>query len=104
MNMQVSTLAYIYNYIYTVMFFCSWHQLCVVPLGVILKNENKLEGMASIIETLEEYVPNIRKSQTVPSHDDDSSQPDVIENDHFHHILFGGDQLTCARARGGSKD
>ena len=44
---------------------------------------------------------NIRKSQTVPSHDDDSSQPDVIENDHFHHILFGGDLLTCARAGGG---
>ena len=66
-----------------------------VPLGVILKNENKLEGMVSIIETLEEYVPNIQKSQTVPSHDDDSSQPDVIETDHFHHILFGGDQLMC---------
>ena len=41
--------------------------------------------------------PIFEKSQTLPSHDDDSSQPDVIETDHFHHILFGGGQ-------GGSKD
>ena len=47
--------------------------------------------------------PIFEKSQTVPSHDDDSSQPDVIETDHFHHIVFGSDQLTCARAGGGLK-
>ena len=72
-------------------------------MGIILKNENQLEGMVSIMETLEQFVPCIRKSETVPSVDTESTEPDIIEIDHFHHILFGGDQLTCARARGAQR-
>ena len=55
------------------------------------------------METLEQYVPHVSHSRTVPSFDPDSSEPDVIQTDHFHHILFGGDQLTCARARGAQR-
>ena len=74
-----------------------------VPLGVILKNENQLEGMVSIMETLEKYVPCTRKSYTVPSADGDGAEPDTIETDHFNQILFGRDQLTCARGRGAQR-
>ena len=44
-----------------------------------------------------------RSSRTEPSFEDDSEEPDITEIDHFHHILFGGDQLTCARARGAQR-
>ena len=55
-----------------------------MPLGVILKNENKKSEMIEIIETLQQYVP-------LTGADNDQKA---------HQILFGGDQLTAARARG----
>ena len=63
----------------------------------MLKNENQLEGMVSIMETLQDYVPCTNKSEVVPSVGSESTE--VIEADHFHQILFGGEQITCACAR-----
>ena len=36
-----------------------------VPLGVFLKNENKLDEMADILDDLHKYVPKVRMTQEV---------------------------------------
>ena len=58
--------------------------LLKVPLGVILKNENLKSEMIEIMDELQGYAPISTDScgETV------------------HQLLFGGDQLTAARARG----
>ena len=50
------------------------------------------------MESLHEYVPTQTSlsRETIPG---DNEEVDVME-DKFHQILFGGDQLTVARARG----
>ena len=50
------------------------------------------------METLEQYIPHVSYSRTVPMLDPNFSEPDVIQTDHFQHIHFGG--LTCALALG----
>eukprot|EP00731_Ephydatia_muelleri_P010119 Em0005g705a len=74
----------------------------VVPLGVLLKNENKLDDMMDILDGLHKYVPSIRTIQHFEDPEDTSGEPEVtdIEIDHFCQILIGGDQLTAARVRG----
>ena len=57
--------------------------------------------MCSILETLQFYVPLLRTEQLVPS--PESSEFDTVITDRFHPILVGGDQLTCARARGAQR-
>ena len=51
-----------------------------VPLGVLLKNENKTEDMIEILEHAQQYVPT--------------------HEGRLHKIFFGEDQLTCERIRG----
>ena len=65
-----------------------------VPLGVILKNENKKSEMIDIMEELQQYVPARKIAET----EDGGMEHEVV-----HPILFGGDQLTAARARGSSE-
>ena len=50
------------------------------------------------MESLHEYIPTHTSvsKETIPG---DNEEVDVTE-DKFHQILFGGDQLTVARARG----
>ena len=36
-----------------------------IPLGIFLKNENKLDEMADIIDELHKYVPRVRTTQEV---------------------------------------
>ena len=31
------------------------------------------------------------------------AEPVEVRMDYFHHVLFGGDQMTCARVRGAQK-
>ena len=68
-----------------------------VSLGIHLKNENKTDEMADIMEHLQQYVPSKRISESFQVSE---SKEVELEIDHFCHILFGGDQLTVARARG----
>ena len=51
-----------------------------VPLGVLLKNENRTEDMIEILGHAQQYVPTIEGR--------------------LQNIFFGGDQLTCERIRG----
>ena len=68
-----------------------------IPLGVLPKDENKLEDMVCILEYLHEYVPTLEQERTI--HDTISGDTDVHKDQIFHQVLLGGDQLTVARAR-----
>ncbi len=61
-------------------------------MGVYLKDEYKLDEMVDAMRLLHEYVPTVTTKETMEIPDEE-----VFEVDHFHHILFGGDQLTVAR-------
>ena len=69
-----------------------------VPLGIIMKNENKVDEMVSIMSTLQQYVPirQLSASVAVPG----SSDLEAIDVELLHETLLGGDQLTVTRARG----
>ena len=75
-----------------------------VPLGVILKNENVIDDMVDILDTLHRYVPKHTRTETidVPTKDGSSRKVDM-QLHHFHHILLGGDHLTAARVRGSQR-
>lgn len=73
-----------------------------MPLGVLLKNENIIEDMASIMESLQNYVPHVRKTTSVPV-PGKSGEYEQVHHDFFQHILFGGDQLTKVRAEGAQR-
>ena len=57
--------------------------------------------MVDIMESLQEYVPTHSTliKETVPGV---VEEVDIMK-DEFHQILFGGDQLTVARARGSQR-
>ena len=69
-----------------------------VPLGILHHNENRVDEMSQIMDHIHQYVPSksVYNSRTL-------SNGDVFDqnNQFFHRTLFGGDQLTVARARGG---
>lgn len=78
-----------------------FHYTSQIPLGVILKSENKTDEMCEIMERMHQYVPHVQASHDFVN----PVTEDVmkIQGDHFYHILFGGDQLTAARARGSQR-
>lgn len=69
-----------------------------MPLGVLLKNENIGSEMIEILSELQRYIPNKECTNLVyvPS----TNEVAVKDSTLYQHILFGGDQLTAARARG----
>ena len=69
------------------------------PLGVYLKDENKLEKIVEILDELQKYAPSEPHTIEVPI----PNTPEVmfLKEIAFHHLLFGGDQLTAKRARTG---
>jgi len=69
-----------------------------VPLGVILKNENKLKEMAEILDDLGKYVPINRSTEIV----DINGKSLNVDKSVFSRRLLFGDQLTVARVRGAS--
>lgn len=71
-----------------------------VPLGVILKNENKSDEMVEIMAHLHQYVPSLEYSECKKI---SSGETVMEEKARFHQILVGGDQLTAARARSAMK-
>eukprot|EP00731_Ephydatia_muelleri_P005283 Em0002g1459a len=68
-----------------------------VPLGVLLKNENKLDDMVEIMDELHKYTPS---KTTVQVFDDGNGDVERMEIHHLSPIVLGGDQLTTARAIG----
>ena len=67
---------------------------------MLLKNENKKEDLISIMKSLHSYVPT---TQYQKEYHIATDEVDVCDEFLFHKVLFGGDQLTCACARGGQK-
>ena len=68
-----------------------------VPLGVQLKNENIIKDMVEIMSHMQKYVPTLSKMLELEVTGESNV---TVRADHFHNILFDGDQLTVARARG----
>lgn len=68
-----------------------------VPLGVDFHNENKLDEMCCIMESLQKYVPQRSETSSITL---PSGQTIPMDTTRFSPVLFGGDQLTTARARG----
>uniref|UniRef100_A0A1X7TRN2 DUF6589 domain-containing protein n=1 Tax=Amphimedon queenslandica TaxID=400682 RepID=A0A1X7TRN2_AMPQE len=69
----------------------------IVPLGVELKDENKLAEMCEIMDSMHKYVPTVTedRSVTLPN-----GECITMRESRMWTTLFGGDQLTIARARG----
>jgi len=57
--------------------------------------------MCEIMEKLHEYVPATYVKEYYDLFDDGCLME--VEEEMFHQILFGGDQLTAARARGSAR-
>ena len=72
--------------------------LVQVPLGVLLKNENKADDMVEIMSHLHQYVPATEHTKTVfvPS----TGEMVQVKHAVFNKIFVEGDQLTVVRARG----
>lgn len=70
-----------------------------VPLGVLIKNENKYEDMISIMEHNHQYVPTTTTNMEI-KFPVLSEKLKMEKKKKFHTLLFGGDQLTAKRARG----
>ena len=68
-----------------------------MPLGVLSKNENKRDDMVEIMSHLHQYVPSVAylENFSIQGMGVSVQVPRAI----LHKILFGGDQLTAARAR-----
>lgn len=67
-----------------------------MPLGVNLHNENKVDEMSCIMDELHKYVParDVHHHSTLPNGETEEETTEKL-----HQVLFGGDQLTVARAR-----
>ena len=72
-----------------------------VPLGVMLKSENNYDDMIDIMDHLHKYVPSLHTSEDVTFRS--TGENAVAHRVDFHPLIFGGDQLTVKRARGGQK-
>ena len=72
-----------------------------VPLGVLLKSENNYDDMIDIMDHLHKYVPSFHTTEDVTFQS--TGENAVAHRVHFHPLIFGGDQLTVKRARGGQK-
>ncbi|KAL5484392.1 hypothetical protein EMCRGX_G020883 [Ephydatia muelleri] len=68
----------------------------VVPLGIILKNENKIDEMTEILTDLHQYVPCVTQEESASL---STGQVVTKKTEYMHRILIGGNQLTVARMR-----
>jgi len=57
--------------------------------------------MVDIMDKLQEYVPTVTRTEMfeLPQ----TGEEFAVRADYFHHIIFGGDQLTSARVRGAQR-
>lgn len=75
-----------------------WSIKLQVPLGIIMKNENKVDEMVDILSALHQYVPMKECTATVNLPEMENATEVKVQN--MHVLLLGGDQLTAERARG----
>lgn len=68
-----------------------------IPLGVLPKDENKLEDMVCILEHIHGYVPTVEQERTIQ--DTRTGETSVVKEQLLHQVILAGDQLTVARAR-----
>ena len=68
---------------------------------MLLKSENNYDDMIDIMDHLHKYVPSLHTTEDVTFHS--TGEHAVAHKVDFHPIIFGGDQLTVKRARGGQK-
>ena len=66
---------------------------------MFLKNENKLDEMVDILQHLQKYAPSTSHTREVPV--PTTNEVRSLSEIAFYRLLFGGDQLTAKRARGG---
>ena len=57
-----------------------------VPLGIILKGEQKYEEMIEVLTHLSKYVPTVTTTETVPVA---GEEPVKVTQDSFHTIALG---------------
>ena len=69
-------------------------------MGVLLKDENKLDEMVDIMDYTHKYVP---MNQYVKDQDIQGQESVVVQAVDFHRELFGGDYLTSKRGRGAQR-
>ena len=60
-------------------------------VGVLVKNENKLDDMVEIMDELQKYIPSIRTVQHFDGNGDACLKD--IESNYFSLIVLGRDQL-----------
>lgn len=72
-----------------------------VPLGLLPCNEMINNEMVEIMSHLNQYVPlkTVDSQVDIPS----TNESVALTKVHMEKLLFGGDQLTVARARGAKK-
>ena len=67
-----------------------------MPLGIIKKNENKLDEMCFIMDEIHEFVPS-RTTVTCYSIDDEEIEDGEVQafiGETFHQILLGGGPIN----------
>ena len=69
-----------------------------MPLGVILKNENKLKEMTGILDDLNKYDPINQATEIIDIH----GRSFNVDKSAISRCLLFGDQLTVARVHGAS--
>lgn len=79
------------------------HAIMQIPLGILLKSEMSYADMISILEELQKYVPVVSSTSQTSVLVDGEVEECTVTDDKFHRLLFGGDQLTAARARGAQR-
>ena len=72
-----------------------------IPLGVLLKNENKGSDMVEILAHLHQYVPTRDYEEEVYIRS--INETVAVHKSEVRRLLFGGDQLTAARAHSALK-
>ena len=69
-----------------------------------MKNETHYKDMIDILKHHHQYVPREESTSVFQLSNGDSQEEVSVTEFTFHRVLFGGDQLTTARARGSQLD
>ena len=74
-----------------------------IPLGILLKSELSYADMISILEELQKYVPVVSSTFQTSVLVESEVEECTVTDDKLHRLIFEGDQLTAARAKGAQR-